>query len=802
VRVALALAAGWALALGSSVAVADPPPGAPASTLRIRGTVRDIQENPLAGATVMVLSNGTVVAEAPTDVGGRFETPALPAGAYTVRASKVGFGDSTLALDPAASAAPVAVVLVPRAGAGPLEVEVRGARAPEPNRDAASVSVVTRAMLDTLPGGDNQTLVDVLNTQPGFVTDSFGFVHARTNDGNITYVVDGVPLLTLPLGQFQTFIPMRLVQDIKVITGGFAAEYGIGNGAVVDITTRRATGGASGQAELTYGSYQMVSPELDYAQQIGDLGVLVGASLTTTHQGLPPQAATPILHDGMLSGKAFARLDYRIGDHDRLELVLGYAQTSYQIPIDPTLTPLSAGPPGAVRGVDSYGNPAPPFVPYDANPTEAERDLFVTVVHTHTSSDGGVSHVAGYVRESYGSYLCDPVGSLGPTADPGSTCADDSRDVLHEGVVADYAWKVGDHQTWKAGGQLDFAEGNDGYAVYTRDDASPAGGPDPSLTVSGQDRTRSSLGGVYLQDTIKLGRWTVLPGARADLQQVSYLGTPEPTLLLAGPSARLGVSYAPTDETVLHAYAGRFWQPPPSIDAPVAARILVPSLAGKPVPVDLKAETDWYAEVGVAHRFSGQVTATLTGYGRLSQDLIDRQTVGATNLYESYNFTRGRAAGVEVSIVLALRRYLDGFANAGLQQGQGQGTDSARYLFTPQELAYTGWVTLDHVQTWTANVSLDLHDERRTTHLSGHFNYGSGMRTGENDTLSVPSHSTLDLSLRHRFDFWRHIQPELAVDVFNVWNEVYATRIGNGFVGSAYGPLRHADVRLIVPFAY
>jgi hypothetical protein len=67
---------------------------------------------------------------------------------------------------------------------------------------------------------------------------------------------------------------------------------------------------------------------------------------------------------------------------------------------------------------------------------------------------------------------------------------------------------------------------------------------------------------------------------------------------------------------------------------------------------------------------------------------------------------------------------------------------------------------------------------------------------GENDTLSVPSHSTLDLTLRHRFDFWRHVH------VFNVWNEVYATRIGNGFVGSAYGPLRHADVRLIVPFAY
>lgn len=110
-------------------------------------------------------------------------------------------------------------------------------------------------------------------------------------------------------------------------------------------------------------------------------------------------------------------------------------------------------------------------------------------------------------------------------------------------------------------------------------------------------------------------------------------------------------------------------------------------------------------------------------------------------------------------------------------------------------------MTLDHVQTWTANVSLDVHDEARATHLSAHFSYGSGMRTGDNDTLSVPGHSTLDLTLRHRFDFWQHVKPEVAVDVFNVFNEVYATRIGNGFVGSAYGRLRNADVRLIVPFA-
>jgi hypothetical protein len=34
-----------------------------------------------------------------------------------------------------------------------------------------------------------------------------------------------------------------------------------------------------------------------------------------------------------------------------------------------------------------------------------------------------------------------------------------------------------------------------------------------------------------------------------------------------------------------------------------------------------------------------------------------------------------------------------------------------------------------------------------------------------------------------------------------MFNEVYAYRIGTGYVGSAYGPLRRVFVRLSVPFS-
>ena len=127
------------------------------------------------------------------------------------------------------------------------------------------------------------------------------------------------------------------------------------------------------------------------------------------------------------------------------------------------------------------------------------------------------------------------------------------------------------------------------------------------------------------------------------------------------------------------------------LDGPVAARILDPSLAGQPIPNDLKAETDWSGEVGIADRILRRLKVSLTGWGRITDNQIDRQIVGNTNLYVSYNYSQGRAAGAEAAAVGNVNRFFDGFANFMVQMGQGQGVSSEKYLFSPAELAFNGW---------------------------------------------------------------------------------------------------------------
>jgi hypothetical protein len=346
---------------------------------------------------------------------------------------------------------------------------------------------------------------------------------------------------------------------------------------------------------------------------------------------------------------------------------------------------------------------------------------------------------------------------------------------------------------------LDNATSSVRYTSYTRDDTSLQAGPNAADTLHGEDKTNVLLAGVFVQDKIVLGKLTLLPGARLDVEYARFLGTDTPALALVGPSARIGASYAPTRALSLHAYVGYLWQPPNTIDGVAAARVLVPSLAGQALPVDLKAEKDWTAELGITAVIARWLSLGLTGWGRLVSDQLDRQLVGNTNLMVSYNFARGRAAGVELSVASSIGAYVDAFGNVGWQLGQGQGVESERFLFTPAELADKSWQILDHVQTWTSNVGVDAHDKLGHTHLSALFRYGSGLRTGATNEHTLPQHATVDLTLRHRF-VSTSVQPEVAVDILNLFNDVYAYRLATGNDGSAWAVPRSVLVRVSLPW--
>ena len=523
------------------------------------------------------------------------------------------------------------------------------------------------------------------------------------------------------------------------------------------------------------------------------MGVFVGGSYLSTERALDPPSVDPILHDEGQNARLFVRLDWRPTRHDRLELFGTYAYSAFHIPIDPSVAPLDPAQPGQVRPTDSYGNDSPAFVPRDTNATETEHEVFTAVSWVHELSQRGQVQVAPYFKLSQGVLSSDPAHALGATADPGSTTSDVTRRAEHAGVVAHVSLQLGGH-VLKFGAQADYLAGRTDYTAFTRDDGAVAGGPDPALTSSGSDRTAALLSGIYVQDRWEHGRLTLQAGARLDLQHV-ILGSGARDDQL-GVSPRLGVSFAFIKDVVAHAFAGVNWQPPAPLDAGSAARTLGVVPAGTEVPYDVKAQTDVYGEVGLDARVAKPLRLGVVGWGRYAWNQLDDVAVGSTNLVANYNFDRGRAVGVEGRADLVVDYRLTAFANVSWEIAQGQGIASAKFLFSPEELASTAWQTLDHAQTLTANVGATVKEKGAAATLLA--SYGSGLRTGPNNTMSVPEHVRLDATLQYTFE-QLPLRPQLAFDVINLLDAHYAYRIANGFVGSSWAPPRSAFVRLSFP---
>ncbi len=762
----------------------------------ITGLVQDAILSPLANAKVVVHdAAGATIASGTTGPDGHFKFTGVPLGDYTVEATSPGLiGDHQHIQLSSGQIANVELTLV---NTEEVITMTEDYAVPEPTKATGSVATITRQKLAELPGADDRPVTDVIATQPGFVTDALGNVYARGNHANIQYQVDGIPVPDSVGSLFAASIPVRLIQNLEIYTGGMPAEFGDRLGTVVNLVTRQGGDTPDGSVTMRYGSYNTISPGVAYSTKLGDqVGMFVGGSFQDSQRALDPPSITPILHDDGYTGRAFTRLDYRPSEADHFEAFATFAHNRFEIPLDPSVVPLDPANPGLVRPVDPYGNASPPFVPHDTNATETETEVFAAASWVHTfANDNGQLQVAPLYKLSRGVLFGDPTHALGALADPGALASNVTRDSQHVGGIAAYSLQRGRH-LFKAGVELDELIGRTSFTSFARDDASGMGGVDPAATRHGTDATDALSSGVYAQDHWAPGKLAVDFGLRLDEFHVALGdGSHDDSV---GVSPRLGASYAFDKDLVAHAFTGVNWQPPAPLDAADAARALGVIPADQPIAYDLKPETDLYGELGLTARVISEIKAGLTAWGRYAYNQLDDTAIGSTSLLSNYNFERGRAAGLEASVDVRVGPWLSAFANGSLGVAQGRGISSAKYLFSAADLANQGWQQLDHAQTYTANAGATLRDGRFA--LTGLAQYGSGLRTGASNADHVPGHVHVDMTMGYTFtpnEYPVHV----AVDVVNVLDAHYAYRIGNGFVGSSYGAPRTVFLSLSVPLA-
>ena len=221
-------------------------PARSGTTGRISGRVTDAAKQPLPGANVVI---PIAHLGAASDADGRYVITNVPAGAYEVKVSLIGYrptavqnvrvlADNTTTLDLRLEEAPVEVG----------EVVVSAKRPVVDVSLTSNLASVSREEIAKLPV---QELQDVVNLQAGVVDGHFR--GGRT--GEVQYQVDGVSVNN-PYDNTSTLrIDRSLLQEVQVISGTFDAEYGQAMSGVVNAVLRRGSDRFEWNGEAMLGGY-------------------------------------------------------------------------------------------------------------------------------------------------------------------------------------------------------------------------------------------------------------------------------------------------------------------------------------------------------------------------------------------------------------------------------------------------------------------------------------------------------------------------------------------------------------------
>jgi hypothetical protein len=271
----------------------------------VRGTITDQTQAVVIGATVVLSNASGLKKETKTDDKGAYIFPDLEAGTYTISVTASNFALKTLdyitvaegqdltldtALEPASEKTEVNVE---SSGIGKVETETASVSGTITEKEVVSLGLNGRnftQLIALAPGVSNQTGQD--EAKVGVV----GSVKYSVNGGRVeynTFEVDGSDVLNTGLnGASSTLIvypSLDAIQEVKVLTSNYGAQYGRTASGTVQVTTR------SGTDKLHGNLYDFVRNEAfnarNYFDPVGrtplyrrqDFGGTIGGPLTIPH---------------------------------------------------------------------------------------------------------------------------------------------------------------------------------------------------------------------------------------------------------------------------------------------------------------------------------------------------------------------------------------------------------------------------------------------------------------------------------------------------------------------------------------
>jgi len=765
----------------SGSAAADPVRSANAD---ITGVVTDAGSGqPLPSAEVSVMRGTEVVANTSTDSFGRYTVHNIEPGTYTVstrflgfaRQSKpvtVGNSDADIRVDFALTAVAVSLQEVQVTAAVPLAVDTRTGD--------------QRFKQDQYHGAPTNTTSQILQQSiAGAARAPTGEVHIRGQHAEYTYYVDGVPVPAGISGSLNELFEPSVVNEIDFITGGWDAEYGNKNAAVVNITTRIPAGGLHYNLNGFAGNYNTYGEGLSASTNAGKLGYFFSGSHQTTDMRKEPVILDPTtnnvenFHNHGEDWYGFGKLQFTPSLTDVINLDANLSQTKFQVPFDTT---------GNVqlddnqRDINSFNNLgwrhqfAGPDYSGGGNAANVggAPELFVGLFYRH----GSLNYNPGASDQPQFIFFPD-------TLTPYNIR--EIRNFNAFGVKADYSIHPAREMEIKFGTLSSLTRGHEDFSTL---DASGNPGPASNSGLKGWD------GSGYAQIAYSpVEKFEIRTGIRYDAHNAPFAGTQSQW------SPRVRLNFYPNSANTLYLYYGRLFLPTNVEDLRAVTSVAQGGVATEPT----LPERDHFYEAGYVHRFPFGLVSKFSGYYKQSTPGIDDNTVPGSNIVTSVNIAKVKITGIETVQEIRPPGPFSAYLNVALNHAYGNGPITGGFFPTAEP---QGFFDLDHDQRLSALGSVTYSFRQSYASLTG--TYGSGLTNGVdpadcncsygtglfdfNKGIKVKPSFIVNASTGISLPFGRAlIRPEFYVD--NIFNKKYLLK-GAFFSGASVGRPRMFQIRL------
>jgi outer membrane cobalamin receptor len=653
----------------------------------LRIEVKDPQGRPAAATAQLVSESNQLKREFPINTDGKYLAAELPFGVYRLTVAAEGFAEWTDLVE-IRSEVPVRVAVTLGMASLNTRVEVTDAATLlDPSETGTIFSLSGEKLREHGSAQAGRTLSDAVNDQPGWLYEANGILHPRGSEYQVQYVVDGMPLTQNRSPAFAPSFDSGDIESLRVLTAGYAAEYGRKLGGIVELTTEKnPPAGLHGRVELGGGSFAAVGGAAEIGYSAGHNHFEASAQGFHTDRYLDPPVVDNFTNRGNGSGFS-AAYEREFSEKDKLRFTVTRSETRYVVPNERVQQVA-----GQRQDADSIEASGQIYFQHIASPnllwslSASVRDDSFTLRSNDLSTPVIVSQDRGY-REGY--------------------------------LRADISWHRG-HNDWKAGIDTLFTPVHESLSYRITDPSQFD--PGTLLQFSFADRKWDVEPAFYVQDTFHAGNWNVSVGLRFD--RYGFVAS-ESTW-----SPRIGVSrYLPKSKTLLHFSYDRVFQTPAMENLLLASSPELDSLNPVVVRLPVRPSRANYFEGGLTQALFGKLRLDANVFRRNFSNFADDDVLLDTGVSFPIAFDNARVIGEEIRLAIIEWGRFSGFLSYSNQSASAQGPITGGLFLGSEagdELTDTSRfaVTQDQRNTVRARVRMQA-TKRVWAAISA--NYGSGL---------------------------------------------------------------------------